>query len=112
MEGKKSEDEIIETMITTNKVITNILRIVAYFVMVLGIYAFFSPIVEILGYIPLVGGFLKGVAGTLIFLAALIICIPLFLVTFSLAWLVYHPKTGILVLLLAAAIITVIVVLN
>lgn len=103
---------MIDNMIAVNKATTNILRLVAYFVMVLGIYAFFSPIVEILGYIPLVGGFLKGVAGTLIFLGALIICIPLFLLTFSLAWLVYHPKTGILFLILAILVTVVVIVLN
>jgi hypothetical protein len=96
----------------TDKIVTNILRVVAYFLMVLGIYVFLSPIVELLGYIPLVGGFLKATTGALIFLAALIVCIPLFLVTFSLAWLVYHPKTGILVLLLAGVIVGIIVVLD
>lgn len=45
-------------------------------------------------------------------LGAFIVCIPLFLVTFSLAWLVYHPKTGILILLAAAIIIGIIVGLD
>lgn len=103
---------MIENRMSADKTITNILRIVSYFLMVLGIYVFLSPIVDLLGYIPLVGGFIKGATGALIFLAALIVCIPLFLVTFSLAWLVYHPKVGILLLVLAAAIITVIVVLD
>ncbi len=103
---------MIEIQLSVHKMLTNFLRLIAYFLMVFGMYAFFSPLVEILGYIPLVGGLLKGVAGTLIFLAALIICIPLFLITLSLAWLVYHPKTGILIAILGAVIITAIVVLN
>lgn len=69
--------------------------------MVLGIYIFFSPLVELLGYIPFVGNFLGGVVGFVILLAAFIVCIPLFLFTFSLAWLVYHPRVGVLLLLVS-----------
>jgi hypothetical protein len=95
-----------------NKGNTNVIRILSYLIMVLGIFSFFSPLVNILGYIPLVGGFIKTVTGAFVFLAALIVCIPLFLVTFALAWLVYHPKIGILAIIFAALIITIIVVLN
>lgn len=72
--------------------------------MVIGICIFFSPITAILGYIPLVGGLLKSAVGIAIFLAALIICIPLYLLTFSIAWLFYHPKIGIPLLILSLAI--------
>lgn len=112
MEGHKSKDEMIQTMIISNKTLTNVLRIAAYLVMVLGIYAFFSPIVDMLGYIPIVGGFIKGTVGGLIFLGALIVCIPLFLLTFSLAWLVYHPRTGILLVVFALIIAGIIVILD
>lgn len=103
---------MIEKMIIMNKLQSNILRILAYALMVIGIYAFFSPIVNILGYIPLVGGFLKGVAGGLVFLAAVIVCIPLFLITFSLAWLVYHPKVGIIFVIFALVITGIIIGLD
>lgn len=103
---------MISTMIITNKTLTNALRLATYLLMVIGIYAFFSPIVDMLGYIPLVGGFIKGTLSGLVFLAALIVCIPLFLLTFSLAWLVYHPKTGILFVVLALIIIGVIIILD
>lgn len=66
--------------------------------MVLGICLFFSPIVEILGYIPLVGGFISGIAWFAIVIGALILCIPLFTITLSLAWLIYHPKIGLAIL--------------
>ena len=65
--------------------------------MVLGICLFFSPITTILGYIPLVGGFVSGIAGFAIFIGAVIICIPLFAIALSLAWLVYHPKVGLVI---------------
>jgi hypothetical protein len=66
--------------------------------MVLGICLFFSPIVNLLGYIPIVGGFVSGIAGFAIFIAAIILCIPLFAIAFSLAWLLYHPKIGLVIL--------------
>lgn len=66
--------------------------------MVLGICLFFSPIVELLGYIPLVGGFVSGIAWFAIVIASIILCIPLFTITFSLAWLLYHPKIGLAIL--------------
>ena len=85
---------------------------VTFLVMVGGIYLFFSPFVNILGYIPIVGGFLKGTVGTVVLLGALIVSIPLFLITFALAWLRYHPKIGIALLLVVAAIVAVIVALD
>jgi hypothetical protein len=66
--------------------------------MVAGICLFFSPITALLGYIPLVGGFVSGIASFAIFIAAVIICIPLFTITLSLAWLLYHPKVGLMIL--------------
>lgn len=103
---------MMDTTIMTHKALSNLLRVVAYFVMVFGVYLFFSPIVELLGYIPLVGGFLKGVTGIVVMLGALIVCLPLFFLTFSIAWMVYHPKIGIIFVLISAVLITVIVVLD
>lgn len=80
------------------------MRLLFYCIMVLGIWIFFNPFVTILGYIPLVGGFLAGTAGIVIFLAALLVCIPLFMITFGLAWLRYHPMIGGAVLGVAFAI--------
>lgn len=73
---------------------TNLLRLLFFALMVIGICVFFSPFVELLGYIPIVGGFLKGTAGIIIFIGAFLISIPMFLITFGLAWLRYHPLIG------------------
>lgn len=69
--------------------------------MVIGFCIFFGPIVEAIGYFPIFGSFMKGFAGILVFFAALMICIPLFLVVFG-AWIRYHPKIGGIVLGLAS----------
>lgn len=73
--------------------------------MVIGICAFFSPIVDLLGYIPIVGGFLKGTASLLVFLGAFLVSIPLFSITFGLAWLRYHPLIGGAITLFSVAIL-------
>lgn len=66
--------------------------------MVLGICLFFSPITTILGYIPLVGGFVSGIVGFAIFIGAVLFCIPMFVIALSLAWLRFHPKIGLVIL--------------
>lgn len=80
--------------------------------MVFGIYLFFLPIVELIGYIPLVGNFLSGAAGAFIFLGALIVCIPLFLGTMALAWLFYHPKIGIALIIVAVVIAAIVLIVE
>jgi len=80
--------------------------------MVAGICIFFSPITTLLGYIPLVGGLISGIVGFAIFLAAVIISIPLYLLMISISWLFFHPKIGIILLLIAGAITTLVLVLS
>lgn len=80
--------------------------------MVLGIYLFFSPIVNILNYIPLVGGLISGIVGFAILLAALLICIPLWLITVAIAWLFYHPKVGLILIGIALVILGLIIFLG
>lgn len=72
--------------------------------MVLSICAFFSPITNIIGYVPFVGGFLSSVIGLAIFIAALVVALPLFLLAVAISWLVVHPKVGIVLLLIALAV--------
>jgi predicted phage tail protein len=74
------------------------IRVACYFLMVLSICAFFSPITTLLGYVPLLGGVLSSAVGFAIFLAALIVCIPLFILAVGISWLVFHPKVGLLLL--------------
>ena len=80
--------------------------------MVGSICLFFSPITTILGYIPLVGGFISGILFFAILLAALVICIPIFFLTVSVAWLRYHPKVGLLLLAIGLITLGVILVIN
>jgi hypothetical protein len=74
------------------------MRVALYFLMVISICCFFSPITTLIGYVPFLGGFLSGVVGFAIFLAALIVCIPLFLLAVAISWTVFHPKVGLIIL--------------
>jgi hypothetical protein len=103
---------MIDTAVKTSKIYTALIRIGCYILMVLAICMFFSPVTTLLGYIPLVGGLLKGTTGFIIFLAAVIICIPIFIIAFSLAWLWYHPKVGIIILGVGLIILGVILAIN
>lgn len=80
--------------------------------MVIGICLLFSPITTLLGYIPLIGGFLKSTVGIIIFIAALIICLPIFLLALAFCWLCFHPKVGIALLVIAAIVTGVVIFLT
>jgi|688.fasta_scaffold1005309_1 hypothetical protein len=88
------------------------MRILSFLCIVLGIYLFFSPIVELIGYIPLVGGIISGILGFAILLAAFLIAIPLYLIFTAISWLRFHLKVGLILLAIAAVITIVIIVLN
>jgi hypothetical protein len=88
------------------------MRILCYALIVISICLFFSPITNILGYIPLVGGLISGIVGFAIFLAALIVAIPIFFLMTSIAWLRFHPKVGAALVLIGVGVLTLIIVLN
>lgn len=103
---------MIDKAVKKSQLLTWIIRVASFFMMVFGICMFFSPITAILGAIPLIGGILKGTVGFVIFLAALIVCIPLWIIAFSAAWLWYHPKVGVIFLGIGLLILGLILFLN
>lgn len=66
--------------------------------MTVGFCLLFTPLIDILGFVPLVGGFLKGSLALIITVGGFIICIPVWIITFSVAWTWYHPKIGLIFL--------------
>ena len=86
----------------------NIFRGLAYLIMVLSVCAFLIPITTLLGYVPLMGDFLSGALGIAIFIAAVIVAIPLFLLAVAISWMVFYPKTGISILVGALAVTAVV----
>jgi hypothetical protein len=85
---------MVDLSIKKNVAETYLLRLLFFVLMIVGICSFFSPIVDLVGYIPLVGGFLKGTAGLIVLLGAFLVSIPMFSITMGLAWLRYHPLIG------------------
>jgi len=98
--------------IKNSECFTRILRFLCYFLLVASICMFFSPITTILGYIPLVGGFISGIVGFAIFLAALLVSIPIFFLVTSIAWLRYRPIIGAALLIIGLGILTFFIVYN
>lgn len=88
------------------------MRILAFACMVFGIYLFFSPIVNLIGFIPLVGGIISSIVGFAIFLAAFLIAIPLYILAISIAWLFFHPKVGLALLAIGGIILAVILIVS
>jgi hypothetical protein len=107
-----TKNQIVSKAISRSKTFTLILRIVTFVMMVVGICLFFSPITILLNHIPLVGGILSGTVGWIIFIAAVIVSIPIYIMAISLAWMWYHPKVGVPILLVGVALITILVLVN
>lgn len=80
--------------------------------MIIGFCLLFAPLIDILGFVPLVGGFLKGSLTLIIVIGGLIICIPLWIITFSIAWTWYHPKVGLIFLGIGLTILSAIFIYN
>ena len=66
--------------------------------MVMSLCAFFIPITTLIGFVPFLGNYLSNIIGLEICLAAVIVCLPLFLLTLSISWLVFHPKVGLILI--------------
>lgn len=98
--------------IKNSECFTRGIRIGCYILLVLSICMFFSPITTILGYIPLVGGLISGIVGFAIFLAALIVSIPIFLLVTSVAWVRFHPKVGAALLIIGAGVLAFLLIYN
>lgn len=88
------------------------IRIMSYLLMAVALLVFFSPIINLFGYLPLVGGMLKGAVGFTIFLVVLLVCIPLWIITFSLAWIRYNPKMGLIFISIGVVVLGVILLIN
>jgi hypothetical protein len=74
------------------------LRIGGFLCMLLGVYLFFSPILAVLNWIPLVGWLLASIASLAAFLIALVFATIFASLTIAFAWLYYRPLFGLLFL--------------
>lgn len=82
-----------------NVILTWILRLVGFVIMVIGLLVIGQPLAVLADVIPFVGNLLGAGIG----LFALVVSVPLTLITVALAWLTYRPLIGIPLLLAAVA---------
>lgn len=89
--GTKSIAEMIASAHSENSVLTWILRVVGFFMMLIGLGLVFKPLSVLADIIPLIGDFVEMGTGLVAFLIAL----PCTLITVSIAWIFYRPLIGV-----------------
>ena len=80
-----------------------VFRYLGIFLCILGHYLLFSPIIKILGMIPLVGWLLSGIVAVAAAIFAFIVGLTLSVLTIAIAWVFFRPLIGIPLLILASA---------
>ena len=70
---------------------------------IIGHYLLFSPIINILGMIPLVGWLLSGIVAIAAAIFAFVVGLTLSVLTIAIAWVVFRPLIGIPLLALVGA---------
>lgn len=106
-EGKHSLADLIQALHDQNAAITKLLRIGTWFLMVIGIYLLFSPIIALFKWIPLIGWLLGGIIAVAACCFACLCGTIMHLLTMTVAWIFYRPLLGIAMLATVAVIITI-----
>lgn len=72
-----------------------IMRPLGIFLVILGLYMLFSPVIAMLKWIPLVGALLGSIASLAAFIFAFLVGLTLSCLTIAVAWVFYRPLIGI-----------------
>ena len=100
-----SKEAIFKRDRTEKKHIVNIIRLLAWLTLFIGIGLLFSPIIELVSFIPLIGTFIAAGIAIAVWIVAFILSIVIFGITISLAWLFYRPIIAIGVIALITGIV-------
>jgi hypothetical protein len=98
-EGSLTAPQMFKKAQDANTFMTWLIRLGGFFLMFLGIFMLFRPIVVFADVLPLFGTMLGAGIGLFAFLGAAILSF----ITIAIAWVVYRPVIGITMLVLAAA---------
>jgi hypothetical protein len=90
---KQAEDQ--------NRMLTWILRLIAFLLMAFGLGLIFNPLATFADVIPIVGSFLRGGIGFF----AMMVALPLSFLTIALAWLSYRPVLALALVALAVGMV-------
>ncbi len=93
--GVHSADAMLAAAEARNQTMTWIFRLVGFLMMLIGVLLVTQPLVVVADVVPFIGD----VLGVGAFLVALMVAVPLSLLTISVAWLVFRPILGIALLL-------------
>lgn len=88
--GTASMEEMITQAETANVTVTWILRFVGFALMAFGIYLVGSPFVALADILPILGNFVS----VAIAVVAILIALPLTLITIAIGWCAYRPWVG------------------
>ena len=96
--GKKSCTEVIESLKESNDALTSVFRKASYIMLISGHILLFSPLIALMKWIPLVGFLLGAIVTFAAYVFGFIWGTLLYILVLALAWIVYRPKLGILLL--------------
>ncbi len=99
-----SADEMINNAENSNKILTWGLRAVGFVLMFFGLMMIFKPISTIADVLPIFGSIVSAGTTLITFLLAFILS----LLTIAIGWIVYRPVLGIILLVVALALVMVI----
>jgi hypothetical protein len=98
--GNVPADEMFQAAEQANVMMTWILRLVGFFMMMMGIGMVLRPVAVVADVVPLIGDMI----GMGIGLASFAIAAPLSLLTIAIAWIFYRPLLGIVLIAVAVGI--------
>ena len=93
--GKKSPEKMFENAVSSNNMLTWVLRLGSWLMMFGGLSALFRPLSVIADVIPFIGG----LVGKAFAVVSFLIATPIWFLCVALAWVVARPLLGILMLL-------------
>jgi len=102
--GTHTADEMIQQAVTSNKIMTWVLRLFGFLLMMGGLNLVFKPLSVLADVLPILGKIVSIGTGLVSFLLALTFS----MLTIAIAWLVFRPVLGISLLVVAGAITTVV----
>eukprot|EP00747_Dinoflagellata_sp_TGD_P152929 gnl/TRDRNA2_/TRDRNA2_177351_c0_seq1.p1 gnl/TRDRNA2_/TRDRNA2_177351_c0~~gnl/TRDRNA2_/TRDRNA2_177351_c0_seq1.p1 ORF type:complete len:563 (+),score=101.54 gnl/TRDRNA2_/TRDRNA2_177351_c0_seq1:87-1775(+) len=79
-----------------------IMRMVGWFMLLIGFMMLFEPLFTALDIVPFLGPYLSKAVSAAVFIVALLLTLAIAFLVIALAYLIYHPLTGFMYLLLAA----------
>ena len=99
--GTYSADAMIQQAQESNTILTWILRLLGFIVMLVGLSLVLRPLSVLADILPILGNIVGAGTGIISFLLAALLS----LLTISIAWIVYRPMLGILLMAVSAALI-------